>query len=133
MISTIFFRWSFGEPMCQVITSSVVIIISSSIYHFVFINLDRLFAIRYSMTYKDRAARKKVKMGIALCWVLSFFPALPMWTHDSRTEINDGSGCKCSFPYKSVRLYYYLKGYNLYFCISLCTTLSEVVYIFYLA
>ena len=89
--------------MCQLITSSVVILISCSIYNFVFINLDRLFAIKFPLTYKDRASRRKVKMGIALCWVLSLFPALPMWTNDTRTDLNDGSGCTCSFPYESVR------------------------------
>ena len=93
--------------MCQVITSSVVILLSCSIYNFVLINLDRLFAIRFPMTYRDRAGRRKVKMGIALCWVLSLFPALPMWTDDSRTEKDDGSGCFCDFPYDSVRFYYY--------------------------
>ena len=88
--------------MCTLITSSVVILLSCSIYNFVFVNLDRLFAIKFPLTYKDRASRRKVKLGIALCWVLSLFPALPMWTHDKRTAENDGSGCKCNFPYESV-------------------------------
>ena len=43
-------------------------------------------------------------MGIFLCWLLSLLPAVPMmlpWS-DTRTINNDGSGCLCDFPYKSV-------------------------------
>ena len=103
ILSFPFLRWSLGRSMCTLITSSVVILLSCSIYNFVFINLDRLFAIKFPLTYRDRASRRNVKMGIALCWVLSLFPALPMWTNDSRTDENDGSGCVCDFPYDSVR------------------------------
>ena len=67
-------------------------------------------AIKFPLTYKDSASRKKVKMGIALCWVLSLFPALPMWTDDSRTARNDGSGCICGFPYESVRVFVLFKN-----------------------
>ena len=103
-------RWSLGKFMCQLVTSSVVILLSCSIYNFVFVNLDRLMAIKFPLTYKDSASRKKVKMGIALCWVLSLFPALPMWTDDSRTARNDGSGCICGFPYESVRVFLLFKN-----------------------
>jgi len=97
-------RWTLGYHFCQFVTSMVVILLSASIYNFVFVNLDRLFAIKMPLRYqamKDK--RWLVKLGILACWVLSLVPAMPMWIRsmDTRTVENDGRCFKCSFPYKS--------------------------------
>ena len=102
-------RWNLGYPFCQFVTSMVVILLSASIYNFVFVNLDRLFAIKMPLLYKEtKEKRWMVKLGILACWFLSLFPAIPMWIRsmDTRTKENDGSCFKCSFPYMSVRNIY---------------------------
>ena len=96
-----FFRWNFGEMFCQIITSLVVVALSSSIYNFVFVNLDRLLAVKFPMDYKSSASRKKIKVGILACWLLSSLPALPMWLVPSSPAAWDGQTCK--FPYENVR------------------------------
>jgi len=97
-------RWTLGYHFCQFVTSMVVILLSASIYNFVFVNLDRLFAIKMPLRYQEmKDKRWLVKLGILACWVLSLVPAMPMWIRsmDTRTVENDGSCFKCSFPYKS--------------------------------
>jgi len=97
-------RWTLGYHFCQFVTSMVVILLSASIYNFVFVNLDRLFAIKMPLRYKEmKDKRWMVKIGILACWALSLVPAMPMWIRsmDTRTQENDGSCFKCSFPYKS--------------------------------
>ena len=98
-------RWTLGYHFCQFVTSMVVILLSASIYNFVFVNLDRLFAIKMPLRYKEmKDKRWMVKIAILACWALSLVPAMPMWIRsmDTRTQENDGSCFKCSFPYKSV-------------------------------
>jgi len=92
-------RWNFGEMFCQIITSLVVVALSSSIYNFVFVNLDRLLAVKFPMDYKSSASRKKIKVGILACWLLSSLPALPMWVAPSSPAAWDGQTCK--FPYEN--------------------------------
>jgi len=97
-------RWTLGYHFCQFVTSMVVILLSASIYNFVFVNLDRLFAIKMPLRYQEmKDKRWMVKLGIFVCWVLSLVPAMPMWIRsmDTRTVENDGRCFKCSFPYKS--------------------------------
>ena len=98
-------RWTLGYHFCQFVTSMVVILLSASIYNFVFVNLDRLFAIKMPLRYKEmKDKRWVVKLAILACWVLSLVPAIPMWikSMDTRNMENDGTGCKCTFPYQSV-------------------------------
>ena len=111
-------RWTLGHHYCEFVTSMVVILLSASIYNFVCVNLDRLFAVKMPLKYKElKDKRWLVKAAIFGCWILSLVPALPMWTSfDTRTEINDGTCFKCSFPYKSVstnkNIYFFsLKAY----------------------
>lgn len=96
-------RWTLGHHYCEFITSMVVILLSASIYNFVCVNLDRLFAVKMPLRYKElKDKRWLVKGAIIACWILSLVPAIPMWTRfDTRTAENDGTGLKCSFPYKS--------------------------------
>merc|ERR1712179_628108 len=99
-------RWTLGYHFCQFVTSMVVILLSASIYNFVFVNLDRLFAIKMPLRYKEmKDKRWVVKLAILACWLLSLVPAMPMWikSMDTRTKENDGTGCKCSFPYESAQ------------------------------
>jgi len=96
-------RWTLGHHYCEFITSMVVILLSASIYNFVCVNLDRLFAVKMPLRYQEmKEKRWLVKVAIFACWILSLVPAIPMWTRlDTRTEENDGTGLRCSFPYKS--------------------------------
>jgi len=96
--------WELGTNMCNFITSMVVILLSASIYHFVCVNIDRLLAIKYPMTYRDPENRKKIKFVIVFCWILALLPAIPMWLpcpYDSRNDDKDGTYKICSFPYDS--------------------------------
>ena len=96
-------RWTLGHHFCEFVTSMVVILLSASIYNFVCVNLDRLFAIKLPLKYKVLQSTTKYKAAIFVCWLLALVPAIPMWTpYDTRTEKDDGSGCMCGFPYKSV-------------------------------
>ena len=97
-------RWTLGHHFCEFVTSMTVILLSASIYNFVCVNGDRLFAIKMPLRYKElKDKRWMVKLAIAGCWLVSLVPAVPMWTEfDTRTEQNDGTGKCCSFPYKSV-------------------------------
>eukprot|EP00092_Neocalanus_flemingeri_P096873 GFUD01123349.1.p1 GENE.GFUD01123349.1~~GFUD01123349.1.p1 ORF type:complete len:344 (+),score=82.16 GFUD01123349.1:73-1104(+) len=96
-------RWTLGPYLCEFVTSMTVILLSASIYNFVCVNLDRLFAIKMPLKYKElKDKRWMVKSAILACWVLSLVPAVPMWTSfDTRTEENDGTNSICSFPYTS--------------------------------
>ena len=82
-------------------TSLVVIGLSSSIYHFVFVNMDRLIALKLPLNYKANNSETKIKLGIAACWCLSLLPALPMWVTSSSSP---WLGQTCSFPYNNVRI-----------------------------
>ena len=113
------FRWSaLGEPFCQIYTSLVVIALSSSIYHFVFVNFERLMALKFPIDYRSPQSHQKIKFGIACCWLLSLLPALPMWiikpsptsTNSNNTTITPTSTSSfnstqsCHFPYDNVDL-----------------------------
>jgi hypothetical protein len=107
-------RWTLGHHYCEFITSMVVILLSASIYNFVCVNLDRLIAVKMPLRYQEmKDKRWLVKGAIFACWILSLVPAIPMWTSfDTRTAENDGTGLKCSFPYKSVSKGTKIEGYN---------------------
>jgi len=96
-------RWNLGHHYCEFVTSMVVILLSASIYNFVCVNLDRLFAVKMPLKYKEmKDKRWLVKLAIFASWLLSLVPAIPMWTsYDTRTKDNDGTCKKCDFPYKS--------------------------------
>ena len=97
-------RWTFGPSMCHVMTSMEVILLCASINNFVLVNLDRLlclkfqqFPLRSNSTTSEPEKYKRIKIGIAICWVLAFIPAAPMWfSTKEETKWN------CSFPFKNV-------------------------------
>ena len=113
------FRWSaLGDPFCKIYTTLVVIALSSSIYHFVFVNFERLMALKFPIDYRSPNSRRKIKIGIACCWLLSLLPALPMWiikpstnsttsttsTNSTTTTSTFNTTQSCHFPYDDVNL-----------------------------
>ena len=93
---------------CNVMISMEIIMLSSSVYNFVLVNLDRLLAIKFPIKYRNMS-NKFTKIGIAVCWLLALLPATPVWRKEKlfqkklkRSLTVDQT---CLFPYKDVRLY----------------------------
>ena len=86
--------------------SMEIIMLSSSVYNFVLVNLDRLLAIKFAMKYRNMS-NKFTKIGIAVCWLLALLPATPVWrnTDQEKLERSLTKDQTCLFPYKDVRLY----------------------------
>ena len=61
------FRWQYGELLCDLVTSMVVITMSSSVYNYLGVNIDRVLAIKYPLEYfvgrRWWARRNNVKVG----------------------------------------------------------------------
>jgi len=96
-------RWQYGELLCDLVTSMVVITMSSSVYNYLGVNIDRVLAIKYPLEYfvgrRWWARRNNVKACIALCWLLALLPAAPMWVSHKK-ELEWGQAV-CSFPYEN--------------------------------
>ena len=80
--------------------SMEIIMLSSSVYNFVLVNLDRLLAIKFPIKYHNMS-NKYIKIGIAVCWLLALLPASPVWRKEKLFQEKDKT---CLFPYKDVRL-----------------------------
>ena len=97
------FRWQYGELLCDLVTSMVVITMSSSVYNYLGVNIDRVLAIKYPLEYfvgrRWWAKRNNVKACIALCWLLALLPAAPMWV--SHKKESEWGQAVCSFPYEN--------------------------------
>ena len=97
------FRWQYGELLCDLVTSMVVITMSSSVYNYLGVNIDRVLAIKYPLEYfvgrRWWAKRNNVKACIALCWLLALLPAAPMWV--SHKKESEWGQTVCSFPYEN--------------------------------
>ena len=96
---------------CNVMISMEIIMLSSSVYNFVLVNLDRLLAIKFPFKYHNRSNKYKynmyIKIGIAVCWLLALLPATPVWrnTDQEKLERSLTKDQTCLFPYEDVRLY----------------------------
>ena len=83
-----------------------IIMLSSSVYNFVLVNLDRLLAIKFAMKYRNMS-NKFTKIGIAVCWLLALLPATPVWRNKDQKKLERSltEDQTCLFPYKDVGLY----------------------------
>ena len=118
-----FHRWIFGPMMCKVMTSLEVIFICASFNNFglsnisfyffssfsflVLVNLDRLYTLKFQKVFNRSMSvtsvkqdHKKMKIAIAICWVLALLAAAPMW-FTSVTMWNDTLQ-RCDFPFRDV-------------------------------
>ena len=92
--------------MCHLMKSMEVVLLCASINNFVLVNLDRLLSLKFPMKYSSKSATsfKIIKIGILICCLLAFLPALPMWIADTSKSDpkTDGSEENCVFPYENV-------------------------------
>jgi len=94
--------WNFGWIWCKVYLSLVPYLITASIYNFVGVNMDRLFAIKFPLKYRDMQDKRwTVKLVIAFCWTIALVSALPIWFDQTESPLDSGAGCTCNFPYNN--------------------------------
>lgn len=95
--------WIYGWAWCKIYLSLNIYLLTASIYNFVGVNMDRLFAIKLPLKYKAmQDNRWSVKLVIFVCWTVALISAAPIWWDQTVFFENRGGGCTCNFPYSNV-------------------------------
>jgi len=95
--------WHLGPFLCQVFTSLQKVSLAVSTYHFLGVSLDRFFAIKMPMAYRELQLENKIiRRPVGFCWILGTLVAIPMWI-DPESHYRDEEDlrkCICRFPYQ---------------------------------
>jgi 5-hydroxytryptamine receptor 7 len=70
-------RWILGSIMCDIWTSTDVLLCSSSILNFLVISIDRYFIIKHPFKYAPMRTVKLLSLMITGVWILSALVSLP--------------------------------------------------------
>merc|ERR1711962_1207196 len=94
--------WHLGPHLCKILTGLQKLVLAASTYHFLGINVDRLFAIKRPLAYRDWQLKSfLVKRPLVLIWICGLAPAIPMMVDYTGhyTEEKWVEKCECHFPY----------------------------------
>ena len=70
-------KWTLGSIMCDIWTSTDVLLSTSSILNFLVISIDRYFIIKHPFKYAPIRKVKLLLLMIAGVWILSALVSLP--------------------------------------------------------
>jgi len=94
-------RFLSSDPeVCRALHIVQVILFMSSWFNFLGLMLDRLYAIKWPLEYREKLKKQHISRIIPFCWLAALLPTLPLlW---DRTLVEDfNAGCKCYLPLRN--------------------------------
>ncbi|XP_015231815.1 PREDICTED: B2 bradykinin receptor-like [Cyprinodon variegatus] len=93
------FEWSYGDAMCKLINSIIVINYYTSIYTLVMISIDRYLALVKTMKARWLRRKRYAKMMCFILWLLGLFLSLPTMIHRKIKFIDKQNTTACILDY----------------------------------
>ncbi|KAM4540271.1 B1 bradykinin receptor [Fundulus diaphanus] len=93
------FNWSYGDALCKLINSNIVINFYTSIYSLVMISIDRYLALVKTMKARWLRRTLYAKIMCFILWLLGLFLSLPTIIHRKVKFIEEYNTTSCVLDY----------------------------------
>ncbi|KAM9354843.1 uncharacterized protein KZ484_012957 [Pholidichthys leucotaenia] len=93
------FNWSYGDALCKVVNSAIIIYFYTSIYTLVMISLDRYLALVKTMTARWLRRTLYAKVVCFLLWIFGILLSTPIMVHRKTKFYEEYNATSCVLDY----------------------------------
>ncbi|XP_068574055.1 B2 bradykinin receptor-like [Cebidichthys violaceus] len=94
------FDWTFGNPLCRLVTLSITMNAYCSIYFLVLISIDRYVALVHPLSHEGMRRPKYAKLGCLLVWCFGLFLSVPtlVYREVENSTYSNSTVCHLKYP-----------------------------------
>lgn len=98
------FKWLFGDAMCKLVSTTIVMNAYSSIYFVVLISVDRYLALAHPLSHEVIRRPRYAKLACLLVWLLVLLLSSPhvIYRTTTQTPGRNSSTCVLDFPENAI-------------------------------